>query len=276
MMLTGCNGCGTSGGDGPANISYTINHQVINPSPVVVSEDTVHVYGFPQTPIVNYDTNTNTLSTPDMGYAYQWYINGSPISWSTSNEHPVYLSGVYQVIAVNPQGCVSFSDTVTAVYCSPTYTPDIDIAGDSGNYLIVSNPQNGYTYEWFLEGNPISDSNSDTLMIVSGGNYSVQMVDSFGCSYLSNNFQVNLSVNNITLQHIKIYPNPTNDYLHINMSLKDQKHSYSICDNIGRVVLKGEIVSETTKLDLNKLKKGFYSLILDNGKHGIDFSIIKN
>ena len=276
MMLSGCNGCGTSGGDGPANISYAINHQVINPTPVVVSEDTVHVYGFPPTPMVDYDTTTNVLSTMDMGYAYQWYINGSPISWSTTNEHPVYLSGVYQVIAVNPQGCVSFSDTITAIYCSPTYTPEIDIAGDSSNYLIVSNPQNGYDYEWYLEGNPISDSNTDTLMVVSGGNYSVQMIDSFGCSYNSNNLQVNLFVDKIVLDNLKIYPNPTSDFLFINLPGLISQFSYSVCDQIGREVLVGEIQNELTQLDLSTIKPGLYSFRIYDGLNKLEVSILKH
>ena len=260
MMLTGCNGCGTSGGDGPANISYTINHQVINPTPVVVSEDTVHVFGFPQTPIINYDTNTNILSTPDMGYAYQWYINGSPISWSTANEHPVYLSGVYQVIAVNSQGCVSFSDTITAIYCSPTYTPDIDLVSDS--LLIVSNPQNGYVYQWYLDGSPLPNSNEDSLFVNLGGSYTVELTDSFGCQYISNSFNYALSLEDVNFENISIYPNPTKDILTIQLPGNLVQIPYVIRDNIGRIVYEGFIEKETVELNLEDFKPGVYIFML--------------
>ncbi len=79
LNLTGCGGCTA----GTSSISYSIIHQVINPSPVVISEDTVHVYGYPPTPIVSYDSPLHTLSTPDLGYGYQWYFNDSPISGAT-------------------------------------------------------------------------------------------------------------------------------------------------------------------------------------------------
>ncbi len=274
MMLTGCNGCGTTGGDGPANISYTISHQIINPSPTVISEDTVHVYGYPDVPLISYDTVSNILSTPDLGLNYQWYMNGEPLSWSTTNEHAVYLSGVYQVIAVNSQGCLSISDTITGIYCDPFYNPTIALSGDSTLY--IENPESDLFIQWYYDNALIPNENQDSISVVSSGLYQVELVDSFGCSYSSNTYLLNLSLENAISLGWKIFPNPASTSINIQFSnVKELKECF-LLDNVGRIVQKIKPNSEITTIDIQSLPKGIYCIQINSNGLTTSKRFVKN
>jgi hypothetical protein len=275
LMLTGCTGCATSGGDSgsSANINYTVNNPTINPTPVVISVDTVRVYGYPAEPVITYNTSTNVLSTPDLGYGYQWYINGSPIGWSTSNEHPVFVSGDYFVVAVNQNGCASFSDTVTAIYCNPNYTPAIQLGPNSS--LIVSNSQVSYDIQWFLNGNSIPNATNDTLSVVDPGAYTVTLTDSFGCEYTSNAYNVNLGLADLQYFNVNLYPNPaqtkcTIETDQLGLDLKGQ-----LTDMTGRTISTFSLENGKTVVDLSGLPSGSYLITISDGVNQLVKHLIK-
>ena len=261
LMLTGCNGCATTGGDGSANISYTITHQVINPTPVIISEDTVHVYGYPDIPEIFYDTLTNLLSTPNLGLNYQWYMNGTPLSWSTTNEHPVYLSGVYQVIAVNDQGCLSISDTITGIYCDPFYNPTIALSGDST--LVLTNPQPGVSIAWYVDDVLLLGLTQDTIIATQPGIYQVEQVDSFGCVYTSNSFLLNLSIDEQLPFYWEMFPNPAKEVLNVKVLNVNKVSLITIRDNLGRSVNEIKPTDNITSIPINDLPNGIYFISLE-------------
>ena len=94
-----------AGNNGGLNLTYTINKPIIE----INAEDTVNVYQGVPTPIVTYNPNTNTLSTPDLGYNYQWYNNGAPIPGETGTEYQPNGAGSYTVLAVDDP-CFAESD----------------------------------------------------------------------------------------------------------------------------------------------------------------------
>ena len=72
-----------------------------------------------------------------------------------------------------------------------------------------------------------------------------------------------------------IYPNPTEDFLNIKVSLYEDV-SYVLYDEMGKLILKGLLSSEQTALEVNQLATGRYSLILSNNKENLKtFNIIK-
>lgn len=70
-------------------------------------------------------------------------------------------------------------------------------------------------------------------------------------------FKASSSVNEKTEEPIALYPNPTNDYVKINI---DNIQSYKIFDSTGREVLNGEYNGE--QIDVAALEKGFYNIVL--------------
>ena len=255
LNLTGCGGCTA----GTSSISYSITHQVINPSPIVISEDTVHVYGYPPTPIVSYDSPSHTLSTPDLGYGYQWYFNDSPISGVTATSYVVPLSGVYHVIAINNTGCVSFSDTLTAVYCNPIINPTISV-GSNGE-LIANNVPAGYTLQWSINAFEISGQTNDTITAMISGNYSVTITDSFGCVHTTTNYAIYMGINESNLINWNIYPNPANETVTIEINQDTEFEAVQLTDLTGRIVKEWNWKNTTTMtLDISEIPSGYFIL----------------
>ena len=72
-----------------------------------------------------------------------------------------------------------------------------------------------------------------------------------------------------------IYPNPTEDFLNIQTSLY-QDVNYLLYDEMGKLILQGNLSSEKTSLDVSKIATGRYSLTLINSKKALKtFNIIK-
>ena len=73
LNLNGCNGCSA----GASTFNYTINHQLIFPTPQVNTTDTIHVYDLPTAPFISYDSLNHTLrSTRDRSDASHDDCNG--------------------------------------------------------------------------------------------------------------------------------------------------------------------------------------------------------
>lgn len=258
LNLNGCNGCGA----GTSNFNYSINHQVIYPSPNVVAQDTIHVYGYPPTPVISYDLASHTISTPNLGFAYQWYVNGSPISGATNASHVVYLSGIYQVVAINPTGCVSFSDTITAVYCNPFVTPNISM--NASNELVLSNYPASSSIAWYVDGVLVQNQFNDTLTPLVNGNYSVEITDPYGCSYSTSDFLIDVSIAENTVGQWLIYPNPVAEVLTIQVNEKMIGSRCSVMDLNGRIIHSISINESTTLYPVGDFPSGTYFLSIES------------
>lgn len=260
ININGCNGCGA----GTSNFNYAINNQIIYPSPTVIAQDTVHVYGLPPIPIITFDQTNHTLTTQNLGYAYQWYFNGSPIAGATNDHHQVYQSGIYRVIAINANGCVSFSDTLTAVYCNPLVSPIL--AMTSANDLVLSNYPAASTIEWFIDGVLVPNQNNDTIVPLMNGNYSVQITDQFGCSFETNDFQLSVSIEEFETGQWMVYPNPTRDDLTIDVEEKMIGATIELMDLNGRVLTRSTINQSSSLFDLSCFTNGTYFVCIYNNE----------
>jgi hypothetical protein len=256
MSFNGCNGCGA----GTSNINYTINHQIIYPSPVVLAADTIHVYGYPPNPLILYDEISNTISTPNLPYGYQWYLNGSPISGANDTSHLVSLSGVYSVIAINPSGCVSFSDTMTVVFCAPLSAPLI--SNSTNGNLIVTNVPVGFSIAWALNGVLIAGATSQTYSPTSNGVYSVIITDMYNCSISSDDFNLAVGINELSNSDWKIFPNPGNQQIEISVKSNLIGAQCEIMDLSGRQLDSFTLIESTIQINTDNLPSGSYFINL--------------
>lgn len=250
MNINGCLGCAA----GTAVIDYVIDHVIIYPSPSVISVDTVHVSGYPINPTVTWDSIPHTVWVSDMGYAYQWYFNGSPIAGATDTSHIVLNSGEYYVIAVNPSGCVAFSDTVIAIFCDPAYIPNVQVNGDSN--LIVTDPIGDI--QWFVDGVAIPNDTLQVSVPSIAGVYHVEITDDFGCVYSSADQTVTVGFEELSDLDWRIYPNPAKNELKISIK-SEEIRSIQILDISGRLLLTKESVEKgITMIDLSGISNGAY------------------
>jgi hypothetical protein len=276
VMLSGCNGCAVTGGDSGsgATINYTITLQTILPTPSVISVDTIHVYGYPPVPTVTYDQPSHTLTTPDNGYSYQWYFNGSPIGGATSSTYVVPQSGVYTVIAINSSGCVAFSDTITAVYCSPFLMPIANWVGE--NTLVATGVPIGYSIQWSVNGVPISGATNDTLNILTSGTYTVAMADTFGCVHTSPLYTASLGFAELTNMEWNIQPNPASEQFTISLNSNLNIDSYAILDAAGRVLKEARWEGgQAQVVSASELSDGYFFVQIRSGERNWSKVLIK-
>lgn len=255
LNLNGCVGCAV----GTSVIDYSISYQQILPTPSVISIDTVSVSGYPVVPTVTWDSIPHTLTSTDLGDSYQWYFNGSPITGATDTVHVVQNSGYYHLVAINGNGCVSFSDTTLAIYCDTAFVPQIVVNG-AGN-LIVMNAGTS-DIQWFVDGNVLPDDTLDVCVPAIGGDYTVMLIDEYGCSSTSAPQTVTNSLVDLSGFEWQLYPNPAENVVKIRVDEFTQVDDVELLDMLGRVVLKGSDFSGEYEFDLSGLNNGSYMVRL--------------
>jgi PKD repeat protein len=258
LNLNGCVGCAV----GTSVIDYTVSYQQILPTPSVISVDTVHVSGYPTIPTVTWDSIPHTLTSNDLGDSYQWYFNGSPIAGATDTVHVVQNSGYYHIVAINANGCVSFSDTTLAIYCDTAFAPQITTNG-AGN-LIVMNSGNS-EIQWYVDGTILPADTLDICVPAVDGDYTVTLLDEFGCLSESAPTSVSLGIDALSNLIWNIFPNPAGNQVSIRVDQSKQVDQIEIIDMLGRTVLVNEGFVGEQQLDLVELKDGSYIVRLSSG-----------
>lgn len=260
INLVGCNGCGA----GTSTINYAISHQVINPSPLVISEDTIHVYAFPAIPTVSFDPLTQTVSTPNLGLTYQWYLNGAIISGAIGSNYVIATSGNYSVAAINSQGCSKQSINQPATYCDLNIDPVISM-GPNG-FLFVTGFPDTFDIEWSVDGNVINGQTNDTIVTSLPGNYSVTVSNVEGCTYTTDVFNANLGIENQPLMTWKLFPNPATNQVTVSVGNNEMIDIVQLVDVTGRTIKVWDWEQTSTMvLDLNDIPSGCFILTLVHG-----------
>lgn len=81
--------------------------------------------------------------------------------------------------------------------------------------------------------------------------------------------------NNNMLKNISIFPNPTNELIYVKIEPILIGQTYTIFDQVGRPLLSGKLISEVSKININKLPAGMYFLII-GGHEKRSFKVTKN
>lgn len=136
-------------------------------------------------------------TSPSTGVTYQWTLNNVNITNATSGSYTASAAGVYRVRVVNASGCADTTDPVTVtVSTAPTATisPSTTQAICPGNAVaFTATAGAGFTYQWRLNGSPISGATSAAYSANAAGTYSVVVTNANGCSATSTNVVVNLN-----------------------------------------------------------------------------------
>jgi hypothetical protein len=123
------------------------------------------------------------------GLSYQWRLNGNPISGATSSSYTANASGSYTVVVTNTATCSSTSTaTVVTVNALPTATITASSATtfcQGGSVVLSANTGAGLSYQWRLNGNPISGATSSSYTANASGSYTVVVTNASTCSSTS-------------------------------------------------------------------------------------------
>ena len=151
-------------------------------------------------------------------------------------------TGVYQDTVVNYVGC----DSVITLNLTVNTAPVASIVQSNDTLFSVNNHN---SYQWILNGNPISGATTSFLKATTNGNYQLIVTDQNGCSDTStvlNVIVISLEENDLN-DGFSVYPNPANEYIIVNgdqVTIEEIK----LFDMLGRDLLNlGEV--KRTKQD---------------------------
>jgi hypothetical protein len=201
-------------------------------------------------------------------FQYQW-DDPSMQTLETAVNLP---ANTYNVIVTDSNNCEATGSVIVAELPAVEITVD-EIVGELGSNmdgLISITPSggtgSGYTFEWTYDGNFFS--NEEDLSGLSAGEYCVTITDDDGCA-TTDCYSVDIidNVNNYELDnYITITPNPTSDFLNVNMRLPLQSEvKIDFYDYLGRLILEGDnkvVLEEHFQFDLSDLPSGVYLIKL--------------
>ncbi len=141
------------------------------------------VYVFPVPQVTPSDTITvcpgvNVQLTSTTAISYNWNTG------ATTQSINVTQPGYYLVQAYYSLICQSWSDTVWVANHPAPPVPLVQFV----NINIIQTDLVGYSYQWYLNGNPLSGDTTQSIAISQTGNYSVVVTNQFGCTTSSSGY----------------------------------------------------------------------------------------
>ena len=139
---------------------------------------------------------STTLSVTATGTSltYQWRQNGNPISGATAASYPTSAAGSYSVFVSNSAGSATSNAATVTVIVPPTITShpaSVTINQGQTTTLSVTATGTSPSYQWRLNGNPISGATAGAYATSTAGSYTVVVSNTAG-SVTSNAAAVNV------------------------------------------------------------------------------------
>ena len=194
--------------------------------------------------------------------------------WNTGlSSQCIYATapGNYYVTVTDNSNCTATSNHVAITVNVPTpvtLTQHNDTLKASG----------GVTYQWYINGSPISGATSANYVANVGGTYYVESTDANGCISKSNStvIKVALGIDQVSADsEIKVYPNPlANGAWHLTVGNEWIGSQCEFYDAAGRLIYKAELKSNDTEFNLT-VAQGVYLLRVNSNFKNYAVKLIK-
>jgi len=133
--------------------------------------------------------------------------------------------------------------------------PEVEIT-NAGNLLTATE---GAIYQWFLNNQPIAGSNTQTIIAIENGVYSVVVTFENGCEGAGELEFLSVGINEVSSDQVLLMPNPAKDF--VKLQLPDGNWEITLYDITGKVYQEFN-VANTNSIDisLRELSTGIYLL----------------
>jgi len=226
-----------------------------------------------------------TIAGGGQAPSFQWVINGTAMSATTSSSYtftPATGDSV-RCTLTSSSGCVgnpvATSNTIHLVL-APATTPTITITANSiatiGSIVTVNATVSGsgssYNINWYNHGVLFNTTTVPTVTYTKAAgtdNITASVIStSVGCydSTTSSVFVITAletGINTMITKPLHIYPNPTNDLLHIDQV--STRSGFSIMSMVGSVLLQGALLPGANSVSVKALPPGVYMMELYGG-----------
>ncbi|MFI5151504.1 MAG: T9SS type A sorting domain-containing protein [Bacteroidia bacterium] len=198
---------------------------------------------------------TDTLSATG-AVTYTWSPSSTLNAASGSTVYATPTTNVtYTVTGTDGSGCTG-TNTITVNYSTSPSTPIVTSASN-----VLSTSATGVSYQWYLNGTPISGATSQNYTATASGNYSVIVTNGSGCSASSASYPFTITgiATYFINDGLKLYPNPSRGNLTIELNAFGLHTELCIYDIAGRQVLTVPITATRMTIITGTLIPGVYS-----------------
>ncbi len=271
---------------------FKFEYNIANHRDTISSVDSVYVFAIPDTPDIFVSPSeevcageTVSLKTTLYTENLQWYKDEALILDAVSSTINVTESGKYQVSYTSEEGCTNLSDFQTVLIKS---VPPIPIFSNENNLLQLTDLSllnDNRSVQWYLNDVAIPDATEPTWCATTSGNYTLEISDmltactnSFAADITHDADIVNCNLTNVQelqLDGLNIYPNPSRDVLFVELDLNGQAEiQLSLYDMVGRKWLT-QVAQNKQTLDISELPSGLYWLELRSERAVLTRKIMK-
>jgi hypothetical protein len=199
--------------------------------------------------------------TPEPGINYQWTMNGSAVTGANGSQYAANLTGTYNIIASDLNGCSAIGMPDVQVTVNPL--PAIPTVTQSNDTLYSSSAS---SYQWYLNGVAIPGANSAYYVFTVNGDYTVVTGDVNSCTSISAIYPVtNVGISETASGAVQVYPNPSSGIFTLQGNYASAETIYEIYDVTGKLLMNGMVGVQTTMIDLTANAKGIYVMLLKSG-----------
>lgn len=250
----------TFGTNGHSNINIT---DMVAKGITILSDGKIMVMGGYSTGYgVGCAVRLNSNGSLDTGFG----ANGFMIFDLNNNSGTHHLNDLLELSPGHWVAGGATSDFLIRKYTDLSNVPHISLIGSQ-----LQSTGTG-TFQWYVGGILIPGATTNQYTPDQNGMYSVQITDGYGCTFMSDPFEVNsVGVDEQDLNTIRVYPNPFSDNLHISMA-KDEPAEIILYDVSSRIIMQ-QAFRKSVSLDTEKLAKGIYfyeirneTSVISNGK----------
>ena len=146
---------------------------------------------------------------------YCWQLSGGQVIDHTANYGAVKViwntTGNYS-ITVTPYSTIEAAGTATQVSTTVNAYPPIETIAQTGDTLTVAE---GYTYQWYINQQPLTGATGNEIVIDSAAFYSVFITNAAGCATMSESLFAEptevvepTGVAEMVAGDVKLYPSP--------------------------------------------------------------------
>jgi hypothetical protein len=207
----------------------------------------------------------------------EWFLNGQLVleGSSTFTSNTLADNDVIQAVVQNSNICSTpnqvLSDSIVFIV-NPIPVVNVVFTNLDGGTLVSDFGFN--SYQWFLDGQPITNATSSTLIPLVNGTYTVTVTNEFGCENSASTSLVTVSLTESVMEIVSIYPNPTDGRLTLNFG-SQAPQSFTISNSRGETVYLNKQPMATELLDLRMLASGVYAITFYlNGRNWVEKLVV--
>lgn len=185
----------------------------------------------------------------------------------------------------NAEGIANLTYTLTSGVCSDSTSEIVTVIAppfsdfsytNDGLTVQFNNNSSPGNYNWDFGNNSYGTDFSPTITYPTSGTYVVTLSVTNSCGEDIHSEIVSfVSINEIVVEGISVYPNPFSEKVFIELPLIE-KYTVELYDMTGKILFNRKINQATTVIDLSEFHSGEYILQIEcNGKTGT-YKLVKN